>query len=119
MANASNGATVEKTGLAIEILYVIISALGGLAKYLNGYLRGKRFDLWKLLASMLVSAFSGVTCAHLALIIRPGWEIIAASVGGFMGGEAMTFLATWLTKKLNIEEEQSQGDNKDDDSKTS
>ncbi len=107
MAIADNGAKVEKTGLAIEILYVTVSALGGLAKYLNGYLRGKRFDLWKLLASMLVSAFSGVTCAHLALLIKPGWEIIAASVGGFMGGEAMTFLATWLGKKLGIEDDDS------------
>ena len=108
MAIANKEATaVEKTGLAIEILYVTVSALGGLAKYLNGYLRGKRFDLWKLLASMLVSAFSGVTCAHLALLIKPGWEIIAASVGGFMGGEAMTFLATWLGKKLGIEDDDS------------
>lgn len=96
--------TVEGSSAVVEILYVVISALGGLAKYLNGFLRGKRFDLWKLLASMMVSAFSGVTCAHLALLIRPGWEIIAASVGGFMGGEAMTYIATLLAKKLGIED---------------
>lgn len=95
--------TVEGSS-AVEIVYVLISALGGMARYLNGFLRGKRFDLWKLLASMIVSGFSGVTCAHLALLIKPGWEIIAASIGGFMGGEAMTYVANLLAKKLGIED---------------
>lgn len=89
--------------VVLEIVYVSVAALGGAAKYLHGYLNGKQFEFWKLLASVVVSVFTGVTAAHVSEMVRPGWEKIVCAVFAFLGGEGMNFLFTLGATKMGVE----------------
>ena len=46
--------------ITTELLYVLVSAMGGVAKYLNEYLKTGKFN-WRLFfANIVLSAFSGI-----------------------------------------------------------
>lgn len=77
-----------------DIVWVLIAMAGGVARYLDVYLKGgdtPRFGL--LLANALVSGFSGFMMVQFVLKFSPDWAIIAAGAGGYMGTQGLDWLA--------------------------
>lgn len=85
-----------------EYIYSLIAGLGGLAKYANKYLHTHRFRWGDILASILISGFSGFMFGELTAGMGWGYDntIIAAGIGGFVGTEGIMFL--WETVKSHI-----------------
>lgn len=72
--------------------FVIIAAVGGVAKHLSEYLKGSTFRMRQLIANTIVSGFSGYVFAEAAYQLNPEWSHVAAGVGGYMGAQALDFV---------------------------
>lgn len=85
-----------------SLAYIAIASVGGIAKYLNNILTGKDkiFSVSKLAASAFVSGFSGYMFAEFFYHINPDYMTIAAGVGGFLGGESVSYLAEIFKKRI-------------------
>lgn len=82
----------------LHAVYVITAMFGGIANYLHLYLKGHKFEVFKLLASAVVSGFSGYIFAQATLLLNANWVFVAAGVGGFMGDKTMDYLFRFLTR---------------------
>jgi hypothetical protein len=87
----------------IHLLYVTTAMFGGVANYLQLYLKGHKFEALKLMASAMVSGFSGYMFAQAMLLISPRWAFVAAGVGGFMGDKTMDYLFNFLARKDDVD----------------
>lgn len=87
----------------IEIIYTIIAAAGGLARYLNGYTEnGVPFKFSVFAASAFVAGFSGLMFALVgdSLSMPNPIPHIMAGVGGFFGEQTMKFVMEYVNKKI-------------------
>mgnify|MGYP003436553482 FL=1 len=86
---------------------VVIACIGGIAKYLQGYLKGRKFSLAHLLASCFVSGFSGFIFALFgkAMNLPADYLYVTAGVGGFMGSSAIDLVAESIKRKLEVNPE--------------
>ena len=84
-----------------ELLYVLVSAMGGVAKYLNEYLAGGKFHWGLFVANIVLSGFSGLMFKLFGESIGLNHNILFmfAGVGGFMSSSSLNLLANVLTKK--------------------
>ena len=84
-----------------ELLYVLVSAMGGVAKYLNEYLVSGKFHLGLFIANIVLSGFSGLMFKLFGESIGLNHNILYmfAGVGGFMSSSSLNLLANILTKK--------------------
>jgi hypothetical protein len=91
-----------KENLPVEVLYVIIAAIGGGARYLSLYINGERFRLSMLCANLLLSGFSGFMFSLFggSLGLESDIIYVMAGIGGFMGTETVKFIASKLKKDL-------------------
>lgn len=80
----------EDTINLIKILF--IAFFGGIARYLDEYLRGKKFNFWKMLARVVLSGFFGWLGAELVGKYSHDFAFVAAGVAGFGGGEIANVL---------------------------
>ncbi len=84
-----------------ELAWVILAMIGGVARYLDGHIRGTVSFKWGLAAThALVSGFSGYMVAQVALKLQPDWALIAAGVGGYLGTQGLDFISAVLKQRL-------------------
>jgi len=84
----------------LELVFVAIAAMGGIARYLSLFLNGEKFRLSMFFANLIVSGFAGLMFAlfgrSMAMSLEMQW--VLSGVGGFMGTEAMKFLIAKIKK---------------------
>jgi len=88
-----------------EIAWIILAMMGGVARYLDSYLKsGDTPKLGMLLAHGLISGFSGYMIAQVALAVgRDDWALIAAGIGGYLGTQGLDFVSEMVKKRLDAD----------------
>lgn len=88
--------------IGAELWLVIIAMLGGIARYLDSYIRtGAPPKIALLTAHAMVSAFSGWMVAQVVVQFAPTWGMWAAGVGGYLGTQGLDMIAAFLRTWLN------------------
>ena len=84
-----------------ETIYVLVSAMGGVAKYLNEYMNTGKFHLGMFVANIFLSGFSGIMFKLFgeSLGLNHNMLFMLAGVGGFMSSSALSLLANVVAKK--------------------
>ena len=87
---------------SIELVYVTVAAVGGMARYLQKYLEEGDFRFRHMLAHLFVSAFSGYMFGEFGLWL--GLEerslFLLVGIGGYMGTESLKLIETVMKKRL-------------------
>lgn len=92
--------------LTTEATWVVLAMIGGIAKYLDTYLKsGNAPKVGLLITHALVSGFSGYMVAQVMIKVQPDWALIAAGVGGYLGTQGLDFLARVMKKRITGEDE--------------
>lgn len=79
----------------------LAAILGGVARYLHEFSQGQRSFVWVLFAiHCLTSAFTGWVIGSAVLLIDRDWAIVAASISGWLGVQALEFMTSLLKRKL-------------------
>ncbi len=76
----------------IELLWAIVSAIGGISKHLYDYLNGEEFSWSRLCARFIVHGFSGTILAIYVAQYQPELAMAIAGLGGFFGAEGLSKL---------------------------
>lgn len=83
-----------------DLTWAVIAVLGGIANYLDGFLKGKQTPAWsRITAHAFVSGFSGYMVAQVILLVRPEWAFVSAGVAGYLGTQALDLFADILKKR--------------------
>lgn len=85
----------------IEIFYVLMAVIGGVARYLNSYVQGERFNFAIFLASAFVSGFGGLMFAFLGQSMNMPQPMIyvMAGIGGFFSEQTLKLIFERVTNK--------------------
>lgn len=87
-----------------EIAWVVLAMVGGVARYLDSYLKGSDVPKWgMMLAHALVSGFSGYMVAQVALKFQPDWALICAGIGGYLGTQGLDLLTEVVRRKFGVQ----------------
>ena len=83
-----------------EIIYLLMAIAGGFAKVAQSIATGERISIIMAVAHVIVSAFSGLMFAiFLELLGMTGnGRLLAAGMGGWLGVEALHYIARKLQK---------------------
>ncbi len=86
----------------IEFVYAFLAIFGGVARYLNSFIKGEAFSLKVFFASMLVSGFSGYMFAlmGISLHLPDPLPTLMAGTGGFFGDQAMKLILEYTSGKI-------------------
>jgi hypothetical protein len=73
------------------LIYSILAAAGGAARYVQSYIDTGTFKWTMLFAQVMVSAFTGLMLAEFTLALGANLQLAfcAAGAGGFVGTHAM------------------------------
>lgn len=85
-----------------EIAYVLMAAIGGVARYLQVYLNEGKFAWQHFIAHTFVSAFSGYMFFQFGsnvLQLGDNYMPIMAGLGGWMGVEALKMLELFIKRR--------------------
>jgi len=89
-----------------DAVWAIIAILGGVARYLDGFLKGQQTPTWsRIIAHAFVSGFSGYMAAQMALLIKPEWAFIIAGMAGYLGTQALDIVADIIKRRVGSHEE--------------
>ena len=91
------------TKVPAELLYVVIAAVGGIARYLQHYLSEGTFTWQHFIAHVFVSSFSGYMFYSFAVNVfgfPDSTVAIFAGIGGWMGVEALKMLETLIKDRM-------------------
>lgn len=84
-----------------EIMWILIAMAGGIARYLDQYLKsGTPPKLGMLISHALVSGFAGFMMVQFVLHFSKDWAVIAAGAGGYLGTQALDFIASVFKAKF-------------------
>lgn len=96
-----------------DLVWIIIALFGGIARYLDTYLKGKEtFSIPRMIANIIICGFSGYMCAEVMLLMYPSWALISAGIGGYAGVEALNFLVEIWKNKFTVEVKNGKSDDK-------
>lgn len=90
--------------IPVEMIYVAIATVGGMARYLSNYTQNGSFSFKFFAASSFASGFSGWIFALLGLSLQMPNQLlyVMAGVGGFFGDQTMKLMLEYFQrKKLN------------------
>lgn len=83
-----------------HIAWAAIAVLGGIARYLDSFLKGQTVPTWgRMVAHAFVSGFSGYMAAQAMLLVKPEWAFIVAGVAGYLGTQALDIMADLIKKR--------------------
>lgn len=89
--------------LSPEIIWIIIAIFGGLARYLDTYIKNKEeFSFGHALANIFICGFTGFITAEVMMLVYPQWALVSAGIGGYLGTEIMNYLLEVWKNKLTI-----------------
>ena len=84
-----------------QLMWVLLAMIGGIARYLDKYIRtGQVPKLGMLAAHTVVSGFSGYMVAQTIIKFQPDWALVAAGVGGYLGTQGLDWLASIFAEKF-------------------
>jgi hypothetical protein len=88
--------------IPIEVIFTVLAAIGGFARYLNGYVNGGGFSWRIFLASGFVSGFGGLMFGLFgqSLSLPLAMMLMMAGVGGFFSEQSLKFLMEYITGKV-------------------
>jgi hypothetical protein len=87
--------------ITAESLWVLLAMAGGVARYLDEYLRtGILPRIGHLFAHAAVSGFSGYMVAQVCLRTVPEWSLVAAGIGGYLGTQGLEWVSTVLKRRV-------------------
>ena len=94
--------TTEPISTSIIIKHGVLAVTGGIVHSLSAYRKGETRGLLDIVILSIISSFSGVIFALVALNLYPdGYLTYAiAGVGGFVGVEGMAWVTDYLKKKI-------------------
>lgn len=80
--------------LPIEVIMALVSILGGIARYLNGYLNGGGFKLSLFISSIIVSGFGGLMFGWLGLSMSLPDSIlfVMSGIGAYFSEQTLRFV---------------------------
>lgn len=85
----------------LQLMWVGIAAVGGVVRYLDVYLRtGVAPAIGPALGHAFVSGFAGYMTALTVLRFDPEWALIAAGAGGYLGTQALDWVAGVVKAKV-------------------
>jgi hypothetical protein len=89
-----------KTKIPIEIIYTLLAGAGGMARHINQYLNGEKFDWHLLLANMFLSGFSGLMFALFArgAGLSENLIFVFSGVGGYMSTSSLEYIFKKIKK---------------------
>lgn len=113
-AQATSEVLANKMVITVHVGWILLATFGGLARYLDRYIRKKEVPVWTVMwAHLVVSAFGGYMVASLINLIEPKFIWIGAGIGGYMGTEALDWLSRVLQKKYGGDAPLSSGQRRD------
>lgn len=88
--------------IPLEVIYVTLAVIGGVARYFNGFINGEGFKFSVFCASAFVAGFSGYMFALLgdSLHLPSQMVHIMAGTGGFMGDQTLKFIMEYVSAKI-------------------
>lgn len=87
----------------VQVVYVSIAVIGGMARYFNSFADGKiPFKFSILMASAFAAGFSGMMFALVAdsMALPNPIPHIFAGVGGFFGEQTMKLVMEWASGRI-------------------
>lgn len=89
----------------VQVLYIVVATIGGMARYLNGYIGDKKFSFAVFMASAFMAGFSGLMFALVgdSLHLPNPMPHIMAGVGGFFGDQTMKLVLEYTSKNFRGE----------------
>lgn len=91
----------EESKHITPIIFSIIAAIGGVARYSVSYLDGQPFSLAKFCASVFVSGFAGLMFGYFGISLGLKNEIlfVFSGIGGFSGTASIHYLFDQITRE--------------------
>lgn len=92
--------------IPVQVVYIVVASVGGLARYLNSYVGDKKFSLAVFVASGFVAGFSGLMFALVgdSLHLPKPMPHIMAGVGGFFGDQTMKLVLEYASRGVRGKE---------------
>lgn len=83
------------------IVFSVIAAIGGVARYSVSYLDGQPFSFTKFVASVFVSGFAGLMFGYFGISLGLKNEIlfVFSGIGGFSGTASIHYLFDQITRR--------------------
>lgn len=94
--------TTEPISTSIMLKHGILAVSGGIVHALSAYRRGETRGVLDIIILSVISAFTGVIFAFVALSLYPDTYLTfaIAGVGGFVGVEGMSWITEFVKSKL-------------------
>lgn len=88
--------------IPVQVIYIVVASVGGMARYLNGYIGDKKFSVPILLASAFMAGFSGLMFALVgdSLHLPNPMPHIMAGVGGFFGDQTLKLVLEYVSRNV-------------------
>ena len=85
----------------VEVIYSVLAAAWGIARYMQTYIRTWQFQTSFFVATVFISIFSGLMFGKFAWVlgIEEEFWYIFAWMGGFMGTRALDFIEDFIKQK--------------------
>lgn len=99
-AQATSAVLETRWLLTVHVGWILLATFGGIARYLDRYVRKHEVPVWSMMwAHLVVSAFGGYMVASMVDLLDPKWVWIGAGIGGYMGTEALDWLSRVLQRR--------------------